>query len=438
MFAELSDRLESILKKLRGQGKLTENNIKEALKEVRRALLEADVNYKVVKDFISKVEEKSIGQEVLRSITPGQQVVKIVYDELTLLLGKDSSVMKFSSSGPTVWMLAGLQGSGKTTACGKLASFYRKKGKSPFLIAADVQRPAAVEQLKILGKSLNLPVYSSKENPVKICQSGVAKAREEGLDLVIIDTAGRLHIDKKLMEELALIKKEVTPQEVILVADSMTGQDAVNIALSFEERLGIDGIFLTKLDGDARGGAALSLRAVTGKPIKFVGTGEKLDAIEVFYPERMVSRILGMGDVVTLVEKAQEAISQEEAEKLEKRLREEQFSFKDFYSQLQQLKKMGSLDSILSMIPGIGGSLKGFSVDDKALVRVEAIINSMTEEERLKPQIIDGSRKKRIALGSGTDLQEVNRLLKQFFMMKKMIKDFNKMDLRKLKTMFKP
>jgi signal recognition particle subunit SRP54 len=438
MFAELSNRLESILKKLRGQGKLTESNIREVLKEVRRALLEADVNYKVVKDFISRVEEKSIGQEVLRSITPGQQVVKVVYDELTLLLGKDSSGMKFSSAGPTVWMLAGLQGSGKTTACGKLSSFYRKKGKSPFLIAADVQRPAAVEQLKILGKSLNLPVYSSRENPVRICQSGVAKAREEGRDLVIIDTAGRLHIDEKLMEELSLIKKEVNPQEVILVADSMTGQDAVNIALSFEEKLGIDGIFLTKLDGDARGGAALSLKEVTGKPIKFIGTGEKLDAIEIFYPDRMASRILGMGDVVTLVEKAQETISQEEAEKLEKKLRKEQFSFKDFYAQLQQLKKMGSLDSILSMIPGVGGSLKGFSVDDKALVRIEAIINSMTEEERINPQIIDGSRKKRIASGSGTDIQEINRLLKQFFMMKKMIKDFNKMDLRKLKTLFKP
>jgi signal recognition particle subunit SRP54 len=438
MFAELSNRLESILKKLRGQGKLTESNIREVLKEVRRALLEADVNYKVVKDFISRVEEKSIGQEVLRSITPGQQVVKVVYDELTLLLGKDSSGMKFSSAGPTVWMLAGLQGSGKTTACGKLSSFYRKKGKSPFLIAADIQRPAAVEQLKILGKSLNLPVYSSRENPVRICQSGVAKAREEGRDLVIIDTAGRLHIDEKLMEELSLIKKEVNPQEVILVADSMTGQDAVNIALSFEEKLGIDGIFLTKLDGDARGGAALSLKEVTGKPIKFIGTGEKLDAIEIFYPDRMASRILGMGDVVTLVEKAQETISQEEAEKLEKKLRKEQFSFKDFYAQLQQLKKMGSLDSILSMIPGVGGSLKGFSVDDKALVRIEAIINSMTEEERINPQIIDGSRKKRIASGSGTDIQEINRLLKQFFMMKKMIKDFNKMDLRKLKTLFKP
>jgi len=437
MFAELSDKLELILKKLRGQGKLTESNIKEALKEVKRALLEADVNYKVVKDFITRVESKSIGQEVLKSITPGQQMIKIVYDELTQLLGKDNTGMKFSSSGPTVWILVGLQGSGKTTACGKLASYYRKKGKAPLLVAADVQRPAAVEQLKILGKSLSLPVFSSKDNPVRICQAGVAKTREEGLDLAIIDTAGRLHIDEELMEELSSIKKEVLPQEIILVVDAMTGQDAVNIALSFEQKLGIDGIFLTKLDGDARGGAALSLKEVTGKPIKFAGTGEKLDAIEIFYPDRMASRILGMGDVVTLVEKAQEAISQEEAIKLEKKLRQETFTFKDFYVQLQQLKKMGSLDSVVNLIPGVSGALKGVSFEDKALTRIESIINSMTEQERLKPQIIDGSRKRRIAQGSGTDLQEVNRLLKQFYMMQKMIKDFHKMDLRKLKTIFK-
>ncbi|HEX9912806.1 MAG TPA: signal recognition particle protein [candidate division Zixibacteria bacterium] len=437
MFTELTDKLELILKKLRGQGKLTESNIKEALKEVKRALLEADVNYKVVKDFITRVESKSIGQEVLKSITPGQQMIKIVYDELTQLLGKDNSGMKFSSSGPTVWILVGLQGSGKTTACGKLASYYRKKGKAPLLVAADVQRPAAVEQLKILGKSLSLPVFSSKEDPIKICQAGVAKTREEGLDLAIIDTAGRLHIDEELMEELSLIKKEVLPQEVILVVDAMTGQDAVNIALSFEQKLGIDGIFLTKLDGDARGGAALSLKEVTGKPIKFAGTGEKLDAIEIFYPDRMASRILGMGDVVTLVEKAQETISQEEAIKLEKKLRQEAFTFKDFYTQLQQLKKMGSLDSVVNLIPGVSGALKGISFEDKALTRIEAIINSMTEQERLKPQIIDGSRKRRIVQGSGTDLQEVNRLLKQFYMMQKMIKDFHKMDLRKLKTIFK-
>lgn len=437
MFSELSNKLESIIKKLRGQGKLTEGNIKDALKEVRRALLEADVNYKVTKDFISRVEAKAIGQEVLHSITPGQQLIKIVYDEMTLLLGKDSSGMKLSSSGPAVWMLVGLQGSGKTTACGKLANHYRKKGKTPLLIAADVQRPAAIEQLMILGKSLNMTVYSSRENPVKICREGVDKARKEGMDLAIIDTAGRLHIDEELMKELSLIKQGLTPQEVLLVVDSMTGQDAVNIASSFEEKLGIDGIFLTKLDGDARGGAALSLRAVTGKPIKYVGTGEKLDAMEVFYPDRMASRILGMGDVVTLVEKAQEAIDQEEAIKLEKKLQKEAFTFKDFYTQLQQLKKMGSLDSIVNLIPGVSGALKGISVDEKSLGRIEAIINSMTEEERLKPQVIDGSRRRRIAQGSGTDIQEVNRLTKQFFMMQKMIKDFHKMDLKKLKNIFK-
>ncbi|MDH4222139.1 MAG: signal recognition particle protein [candidate division Zixibacteria bacterium] len=437
MFTELSSKLELIIKKLRGQGKLTENNIKDALKEVRRALLEADVNYKVVKDFISKVEARAIGQEVLKSITPGQQIIKIVYDELTLLLGKDSAGMKYSSSGPTVWMLVGLQGSGKTTACGKLASYYRKKGKTPLLIAADVQRPAAVEQLMILGKSLSIPVYSSKDNPVKICQNGRGKAIEEKLDLVIIDTAGRLHIDEELMKELSLIKKEVSPQEVMLVVDSMTGQDAVNIASSFENKLGIDGIILTKLDGDARGGAALSLLSVAGKPIKYVGTGEKLDALEIFYPDRMASRILGMGDVVTLVEKAQDVISQEEAQKLEKRLQQKAFTLKDFHVQLQQLKKMGSLDSVINLIPGVSGTLKGISMDDKALIRIEAIISSMTDVERMKPHIIDGSRRRRIALGSGTDIQEVNKLLKQFTVMQKMIKDIHKMDLRKLKGIFK-
>lgn len=437
MFTELSNKLELVLKKLRGQGKLTESNIKDALKEVRRALLEADVNYKVVKDFISRVEAKALGQEVLRSITPGQLLIKIVYDELTFLLGQESSGIKFSPSGLTVWMLVGLQGSGKTTACGKLANYYRKKGKLPLLIAADVQRPAAVEQLKILGKSLNMPVYSAKDDPVKICKDGVAKAKKEGLDLAIIDTAGRLHIDERLMKELSMIKEEVSPQEVLLVVDSMTGQDAVNIASHFENKLGLDGIFLTKLDGDARGGAALSLREVTGKPIKYVGTGEKLDALEVFYPDRMASRILGMGDVVTLVEKAQEAITQEEAIKLEKKLQREAFTFKDFQAQLQQLKKMGSLDSIVNLIPGAGGALRGISVDDKSLTRIEAIINSMTEEERSKPQILDGSRRKRIAQGSGTDIQEVNRLIKQFAMMQKMVRDFHKMDLRKLKGIFK-
>ena len=432
MFEDLTSKLEGIFKKLRGQGRLSESNINDALKEVRRALLEADVNYKVVKDFISQVEAKAIGQEVLRSITPGQQVIKIVYGELTDLLGKEIVEVKFSSQPPTIFMLVGLQGSGKTTACGKLARYYRKKGRFPLLVAADVYRPAAVDQLKILGKSLDLPVFSSNKNPVKICEDSVDQAKKDGRDLLIIDTAGRLHIDEPLMQELLEIKKTVSPQEIILVADAMTGQDAVNIAKTFEEKLGLDGIFLTKMDGDARGGAALSIRAVTGKPIKFVGTGEKLDALEMFYPDRMASRILGMGDVVSLVEKAEEAVSLEEAEKLEKKLRKEAFTLDDFYDQLQQIKRMGPLDSILGMIPGLGGKvMKGLRIDEKAMVRVEAMINSMTKEERSKPHIIDGSRRRRIALGSGTSVQDVNNLLKQFFMMQKMIKNIGKMDFRK-------
>ncbi|MCJ7578552.1 MAG: signal recognition particle protein [candidate division Zixibacteria bacterium] len=429
MFEDLTSKLEGIFKKLRGHGRLSEDNIKDALKEVRRALLEADVNYKVVKDFISQVETQAIGQEVLRSITPGQQVIKIVYDELTNLLGKERVEVRFSPQPPTIFILVGLQGSGKTTACGKLARYYRKKGRFPLLVAADIYRPAAVDQLKILGKSLDLPVFSANKNPVKICEDSIDQAKKDGRDLVIIDTAGRLHIDEPLMQELLEIKKAVSPQEIILVADAMTGQDAVNIAKTFEEKIGLDGIFLTKMDGDARGGAALSIRAVTGKPIKFVGTGEKLDALEMFHPDRMASRILGMGDVVSLVEKAEEAISLEEAEKLEKKLRKEVFTLEDFYDQLQQIKKMGPLDSILGMIPGLGGkAMKGLSIDEKAMLRVEAMINSMTKEERLKPHLIDGSRRKRIAKGSGTTVQDVNKLLKQFFMMQKMIKNIGKMD----------
>jgi signal recognition particle subunit SRP54 len=438
MFEDLTTKLEGIFKKLRGQGRLSESNIKDALKEVRRALLEADVNYKVVRDFVTQVEAKAIGQEVLRSITPGQQVIRIVNDELTALLGKDRAEVKFSSQPPTIFMLVGLQGSGKTTACGKLARFYRKKGRFPLLAAADIYRPAAVDQLKILGKSLDIPVYSAKDDPVKISESAVEHARKEGKDLVIIDTAGRLHIDEPLMEELRNIKKTVSPQEIILVADAMTGQDAVNIAKTFEEKIGLDGIFLTKMDGDARGGAALSIRAVTGKPIKFVGIGEKLDALEMFYPDRIASRILGMGDVVSLVEKAQEAVDIEEAEKLEQKLRKELFTFDDFYSQLQQLKKMGPLESVLEMIPGLGGKMRGLKIDDKAMVRVEAMISSMTKEERQKPHVIDGDRRRRIAQGSGTSVQDVNQLLKQFFMMQKMIKNVAKMDLKKFEKGFSP
>lgn len=404
---------------------------------MRLALLEADVNYKVVKDFVNQVQARAIGQEVLQSITPGQQFVKIVNEELTGLLGKERTEVKFSSRPPTIFMLVGLQGSGKTTACGKLARYYRKKGRFPLLVAADIYRPAAKDQLKILGKTLNIPVFSSGDDPVKICQEAVEHARKEAKDLVIIDTAGRLHIDQPLMQELLNIKKAVSPQEIILVADAMTGQDAVNIARTFEEKIGLDGVFLTKMDGDARGGAALSVRAVTGSPIKFVGVGEKLDQLEMFYPDRMASRILGMGDVVSLVEKAQEAVDFKQAQKLESKLRKEAFTLDDFHDQLQQLKKMGPLESIMEMIPGLGGKMmRGLKIDEKAMVRVEAMINSMTEEERHKPQIIDGSRRKRIARGSGTSVQDVNQLLKQFSMMQKMIKKATKMDLSKLQKGF--
>ncbi len=437
MFEDLTAKLEGIFKKLRGRGKLSESNIKDALKEVRLALLEADVNYKVVKEFVSQVQAKAIGQEVLTSITPGQLVIKIVNDELTTLLGKERVQVRFSTQPPTIFMLVGLQGSGKTTACGKLARYYRKKGKFPLLVAADVYRPAAVDQLMILGEMLSIPVFSFDDDPVRICSNSLEYARKEGKDLVIIDTAGRLHIDEPLMQELLNIKKAISPQEVILVADAMTGQDAVNIATTFEEKLGLDGFFLAKMDGDARGGAALSIRAVTGRPIKFVGIGEKLDQLEMFYPDRMASRILGMGDVVSLVEKAQEAVDLEETEKLEKKLRKEAFTLDDFYDQLQQLKRMGPLESILEMIPGMGAKmLRGLRIDDKAMVRVEAMINSMTKEERQKPHIIDGSRRRRIAKGSGASVQDVNQLLKQFFMMQKMIKNVAKMDLRKLEKGF--
>jgi signal recognition particle subunit SRP54 len=439
MFEDLTLKFETILRKLRGRGRLSETNVKDALKEVRLALLEADVNYKVVKDFINQVQEKAVGQEVLHSISPAQQLIKIVNDELTALLGNQRTEVRFSAQPPTIFMLVGLQGSGKTTACGKLARYYRKKGRFPLLVAADVYRPAAREQLEILAKSLDVPFFTSQDDPVKICRSAVEHARKEGKDLVIIDTAGRLHIDQPLMQELSDIKKAVSPHEIILVADAMTGQDAVNIAQTFEEKIGLDGIFLTKMDGDARGGAALSVRAITGKPIKFVGVGEKLDQLEMFYPDRMASRILGMGDVVSLVEKAQQSVDLAEAQKLEEKLRKEDFTLDDFYHQLQQLKKMGPLESILEMIPGMGGkALKGLKVDQKAMVRVESIINSMTKDERRKPHLVDGSRRRRIAQGSGTSVQDVNQLLKQFFMMQKMIKKAAKMDLKKLEKGFLP
>ncbi|KPL00283.1 MAG: signal recognition particle [candidate division Zixibacteria bacterium SM23_73_2] len=433
MFEQLTERFESLFKKLKGLGKLTESNVQDALKEVRRTLLEADVNYKVVKEFTENVKRKALGEKVLSSITPGQQFIKIVHDELTSLLGTESQEVNFSLTSPTTWMLVGLQGAGKTTACVKLALYFRKKGKKPLLVAADVKRPAAVEQLMILGKNLDIPVFSDSKkvwkNPEKICDQAKKKAKDEDFDLIIIDTAGRLHIDQELMDELKRIRKKVEPQEILLVADAMTGQDAVNIASTFEKEIGLDGIFLTKMDGDARGGAALSIKAVCGKPIKFIGVGEKTDALELFYPERMASRILGMGDVVSLVEKAQETISLEEAKELEKKLRKQSYTLEDFFHQLQQIKKMGPLESILDMIPNLGTkSLKGLSFDEKTLTKVEAIINSMTRKEKEKPEIIDGSRRRRIASGSGTSVQDVNRLLKQFVMMQRMIKRMNRVD----------
>lgn len=426
MFNELSDKLESVFKKLRGHGKLTEKNVKDALKEVRLALLEADVNFRVVKKFIKSVTEEALGAEVLQSISPGQQIVKIVHDRLVEVLGGESAPISISSAPPTVIVLVGLQGSGKTTMCGKLALHFRQKNKSPLLVAADVYRPAAVDQLKTLGKSIEIPVFHEDVKPPKMAKKALKTARDNNHDVLIVDTAGRLHIDNALMEELENIKQEIDPDEVLLIADAMTGQDAVNIASEFNSRLDLTGVLLTKMDGDARGGAALSIKQVTGKPIKMVGVGEKLSDLEVFHPDRMASRILGMGDVVTLVEKAQATMDTKEAEKLEKKLRKETFTLEDFYNQLQQLKKMGPLESLVGMLPGVGNALKGINVDDSAMKRVEAIIQSMTPEERRNPDMLDGSRRKRIAEGSGNSVVDVNRLMKQFNMMQKMIKKFSR------------
>jgi signal recognition particle subunit SRP54 len=433
MLEDLTQKLESVFRKLRGFGTLTEKNISESMKEIRRALLEADVNYKVVKEFVTAVEERALGQDVLRSVTPGQMVVKIVHSELVRLLGELTSEIKSAGIPPTIIMLAGLQGSGKTTFAGKLGSLLRRKGRHPMLVAADVYRPAAIEQLQIVGKSLEIPVYSSESNdPVNICQQAIGEARHKGCDLLILDTAGRMHIDNDMMVELETIKAKVKPHEILFVADGMTGQDAVNTAKEFCDRLEFDGIVLTKLDGDTSGGAALSIRSVTQKPIKFIGIGEKLDAIEQFFPDRMASRILGMGDVVSLVEKAQQTVDEEQAKQLEKKLRKQEFSLEDFYNQLQQIKRMGSLDQILGMIPGIGSQLSGANVDESALTRVEAIINSMTYEERRNPKVLNGSRRRRIALGSGTRVQDVNQLLNQFNQMKKMLKNIRKMPFGKM------
>lgn len=437
MFEDLSRKFDSVFRKIKGQGKLSERNITEALRDIRRVLLEADVNFRVVKQFIESVQEKAVGQEVLHSVTPGQQVVKIVHDELCGLMGQSAANIEFSQLPPTVIMLVGLQGSGKTTLAGKLAGFFRQKNHSPLLVAADIYRPAAVEQLKTVGKQLDVPVFEEPGTaPALLCKKAISHSRDKGHDLVILDTAGRLHIDEQMMDEIVEIKQTIVPREVLFVADSMTGQDAVNAAREFKEKVDFTGVILTKMDGDARGGAALSIKAVTGVPIKFVGTGEKLDAMEVFHPERMASRILGMGDIVTLVEKSQELVDEEEAARLEKKLRKSEFTLEDFLDQMQQVKKMGSLKDIIGMIPGLNTlSASSMEIDDSALSSVEAIIRSMTAQERQKPQIINGSRRKRIARGSGTSVQEVNRLLNQFAQMQKMFKRMNKPGKRKMPGM---
>ncbi|QFK70952.1 signal recognition particle protein [Pradoshia sp. D12] len=431
-FEGLADRLQGTLQRIRGKGKVTEADVKEMMREVKLALLEADVNFKVVKDFIKRVNERAIGQEVLKSLTPGQQVIKVVKEELTELMGGEQSKIAVSNRPPTVILMVGLQGAGKTTTTGKLANLLRKKyNRKPMLVAADIYRPAAIKQLETLGGQLSMPVFSlgDQVSPVEIAKQGVAKAKEEHCDYVLVDTAGRLHIDENLMGELAEIKEAVKPDEIFLVVDAMTGQDAVTVAKSFNDQLEITGVILTKLDGDTRGGAALSIRSVAEKPIKFVGMGEKMDALEPFHPERMASRILGMGDVLTLIEKAQTDVDEEKARELEKKMRTNSFTFDDFLEQLAQVKKMGPLDDILKMLPG-ANKIKGMnnlSIDDKQIAHVEAIIQSMTKKEKDQPEIINASRRKRIAKGSGRPIQEVNRLLKQFEDMKKLMKQMTGM-----------
>jgi signal recognition particle subunit SRP54 len=430
VFEGLSSKLQETIKKFRGKGRVTEKDVKQMMREIKLALLEADVNFKVVKDFIDKVSERAVGQDVLESLTPGQQVIKIVNEEMIDLMGSSQSKVTFSSKPPTVYMMVGLQGSGKTTTTGKLANLLRKQGKKPLLVACDVYRPAAIKQLQVVGGQLDIDVFAieNSKKPVDIAKAAVEHAISNQFDLVIIDTAGRLHIDEELMNELENIKMAVMPQEILLVVDSMTGQDAVNVAKTFNEKLGIDGIILTKLDGDTRGGAALSVKAVTGKPIKFIGTGEKLNEIEPFFPDRMASRILGMGDVLSLIEKAQEAFDEKKAMELEKKMRTQQFTLDDFLEQMQQIRKMGPLNQLLGMIPGLNANaLKNVEIDEKKMVHIEAIIQSMTKEERLNPSIINGSRRKRIARGSGTTVQQVNRLLKDFENMKKMFKSMSEM-----------
>ncbi|MBO8158653.1 signal recognition particle protein [Thermosyntropha sp.] len=425
VFEGLSDRLQDIFKKLRGKGKITEEDVKTAMREVRLALLEADVNFKVVKDFISRVSARAVGQEVLQSLTPGQQIIKIVYDEMTELMGGTESKLALGSKIPAVIMAVGLQGAGKTTTVAKLAKTLVKQGKRPLLVACDVYRPAAIKQLQVLGEQIEVPVFSmGQENPVDIAKASLNYARSHNRDVVILDTAGRLHINEELMEELRNLKEAVNPDEILLVVDAMTGQDAVNVAESFNADLGLTGVILTKLDGDTRGGAALSVKAVTGCPIKFVGMGEKLDALEVFHPDRMASRILGMGDILTLVEKAQASLDEKKAKEMERKIRQQEFTLEDFLEQLQQVRSMGPLEDLLGMIPGLGKQMKGIKAefDEKEISHIEAIIKSMTLEERRNPAIINGSRKKRIAKGSGTKVQDVNRLLKQFEESRKVMK----------------
>jgi signal recognition particle subunit SRP54 len=433
-FEGLSDRLQDIFRKLRGKGKITEEDVKVAMREVRLALLEADVNFKVVKEFVARVKDRAVGQEVLGSLTPGQQIVKIVHDEMTELMGGTESKLNLSSKPPTVIMAVGLQGAGKTTTVAKLAKNLIKQGRRPLLVACDIYRPAAIKQLQVLGEQTGVPVFSmGQQNPVNIARASLEHARSNNRDIVILDTAGRLHINEELMGELASIKEQVNPDEILLIVDAMTGQDAVTVAESFHEQLGLTGVILTKLDGDTRGGAALSVKAVTGCPIKFVGMGEKLDALETFHPDRMASRILGMGDILSLVEKAQASFDQEKAREMERKIRQQEFTLEDFLQQMQQMRSMGPLEDLLGMIPGMGKQMKELKgqVDEKELARVEAIIQSMTPGERRDPSMINGSRKKRIARGSGTRVQEVNRLLKQFEESRKLMKQFADMGTKK-------
>jgi signal recognition particle subunit SRP54 len=435
VFENLSEKFQGVLKKLRGHGRITEGNVEGALNEVRLALLEADVNYKVVKDFVAAVKEKALGAEVLASLSPDQHFIKIVHEEMTRMMGAQAQELNLARKPPVPVMLVGLQGSGKTTTCGKLALYLQKKKRTPFLVPADVYRPAAIEQLKVLGRQLEIPVFDSRPDadPVEICREALKYAELNGYDTVLLDTAGRLHIDGPLMEELSRIKAAVDPGDILLVADAMTGQDAVNVAKAFHEKLTLTGVVLTKTDGDARGGAALSIRAVTGAPVKFVGTGEKLDALEPFHPERMASRILGMGDILTFVEKAQDQVDEKQAKELERKLRKNEFTLEDFRDQLLRLKKMGSMEEILGMIPGLGGKmkdLKGMAPDEGELKRVVAIIDSMTPQERRNARILNGGRRKRIAAGSGTTVQDVNRLMKNFQQAEAMIRRMSKGGMR--------